>query len=125
MPMFDFDYDIKTAYIDYDDTLVHSEGVDPEIIGLIYQFKGEGVQLVLLTRHAHDLGEDMRRHCLSADLFDEVVHIQDETQKSAHIDPDDAIFIDNSFAERREVQKKLSIPVFDVEGAQVLKRWTQ
>ena len=125
MPMFDFDYEIGTAYIDYDNTLVHSNGVDPEIIGLLYQFKREDVRIVLITRHAHDLSENLRRHCLSHSLFNEIVHINDKAPKSAHIDPRKAIFIDNAFAERLEVKQKLGIPVFDVEGAQVLKGWIQ
>ncbi len=125
IPMFDFDYDVRTAYVDYDDTLVHKDGVDPEIIGLIYQFKREGIRIVLITRHAYDLNESMQRHQIPKGLFDEIVHIQDETHKSEHIDPDGAILIDNAFAERREVQQKFGIPVFDVEGSQALKRWIQ
>ena len=125
VPMFDFDYDIGTAYIDYDHTLVHSNGVDPEIIGLLYQFKRQDVRIVLITRHAHDLNDNLRKHCLSQSLFNEIVHINDKEPKSTYMDPKNAIFIDNAFTERLEVKQKLGIPVFDVEGAQVLKGWIQ
>lgn len=124
VPMFDFDYKYEAAYVDYDDTLVHTDGVDPEIIGLLYQWRRDGIRIVLITRHAGDLREHMNRHSIVESLFDEIIHIDDESLKSDHINPENAVFVDNSHVERQQVRLKFGIPVFDVEGAQVLKRWT-
>lgn len=124
VPLFDFPYDYRTVYLDYDDTLVHPWGVDPEIISLAYQWRNDGVEVVLITRHAGDLAEHMMRHNIPSGLFSKIIHLHDRFMgKYSCIEATRSIFIDNAFAERLEVHRMHGIPVFDVEGVQVLRKW--
>ena len=44
-------------------------------------------------------------------------------EKTNYIEPKAAIFVDNSAKERLEVYEKYKIPVFDVDGIEVLADW--
>ena len=57
------------------------------------------------------------------ELFDEIVELTFDTPKYTVIEPFGAIFIDNSFAERKIVHEKLGIPVFDIDAREVLLDW--
>ena len=46
-----------------------------------------------------------------------------EDSKSGYIKPEKAIFIDNAYQERAQVYKNHNIPVFDVDGIEVLMDW--
>lgn len=48
-------------------------------------------------------------------LFDRVIQISHEQHKSDYIDNNKAIFIDDSFAERREISTNCKIPVFSID----------
>ena len=46
-----------------------------------------------------------------------------DDNKISYINPHKAIFIDNAYQERAAVARKYSIPVFDVDGIEVLLDW--
>jgi hypothetical protein len=49
-------------------------------------------------------------------MFDEVIHISMDDDKTKYMDSEKSIFIDNHFADRKHVQDKLNMPVFDVDA---------
>jgi carbamoyl-phosphate synthase large subunit len=101
----------SVIYVDLDDTLILRGKVNTELLKLLFQALNKGIRLVLLTRHNEDLSETLRRHRLNG-LFDQLLHIRDGRPKADFIDDHDAIFIDDSFAERRAVAQQKGIPVF-------------
>lgn len=99
-------------YIDFDDLVIVNDGVNLSAITLIFQSINRGVKVHLLTRHPEDLDASLQKYRLNG-LFDEIIWLKDQEKKSAFIKEDDAIFVDDSFAERSEVQATKRIPVFD------------
>ena len=109
----------SAVYVDLDDTLVLDGKVNTELVRLLYQALNEGKRLVLITRHAADPESTLRRHRL-AGLFDEVIHCEGARCKSDFIREPDAIFIDDSFAEREAVRAARGIPTFDCSMIEML-----
>ena len=103
----------STVYIDLDDTLIVAGKVNVELIAFLFKCRNEGKSIVLITKHAGDLEGELSQFRLER-IFDDVVHLKPEDEKSDHIHKADAIFIDDSFSERRKVAKACQIPVFDV-----------
>lgn len=127
---FELDFEYRRVYVDYDDTVTaeHGEKVNPYMLAYLYQCKNKGREIVLLSRHSatkdSSLEEDMKRLCLPKELFDEILDIKPEEKKSDFIEKGvPAIFIDNSFAERKEVFETCNIPVFDVYHTDCLFDW--
>lgn len=121
----DMEYD--TVYIDLDDTILVNEKVHLPAIWFLYQCVNAGKKIVLLTRHGEDhddsVWEVLEKNRILPDLFDEIVELTFDISKYQVIKPEKAIFIDNAYAERKMVHEKLSIPVFDVDGFEVLMDW--
>jgi hypothetical protein len=117
---FRFDLYYETVYIDFDDTLVVNDRVCPVTIQFLFQCIDEGKRIVLLTRHEGELGEILSKHRLSEGLFDKIIHITFDEDKTDFIKPDNTILIDNSFAERKLISDRFSIPVFDVDMIDML-----
>ena len=105
----DCDYD--TVYVDFDDCLVIRGRVNTTMVAFLYHALNAGARLHLLTRHEHDIHESLAALRLSG-LFDSVIHLRNGEPKADHIDAGRAIFIDDSFRERRLVREQLGIPVF-------------
>lgn len=110
------------VYVDLDDTLVAPEGVDPLVAAFLFQCRNRGKILHLLTRHAGNAPEILALNAL-AGMFDTVTHVTGEQRKSAYITYQDAIFIDDSFSERKEVHQALGIPVFAPDAVESLLDW--
>lgn len=106
------DIQYSHVYIDFDDLVVFQKKVNVEVVAFLYQCVNRGVATHLLTRHKEDINESLKRFRLTQ-LFDEVIWVQDGSPKSSYVSHSDAIFIDDSFAERAEVSKIKNIPVFD------------
>ncbi len=108
-----FDYD--EIYVDYDDCLVMSDSkVNPLLIALIFQCRNDGKQVVLLTKHQGELKKELSALRLDS-LFDKIIHISISEKKSNYISTKKAIFIDDSFAERKDVAENCHIPVFGLD----------
>lgn len=120
------DYVYDTVYIDYDDTIVEGELVSLPVIKYLYQCKNKGIKAILLTRHEEDhndtVEESLSSHAISKDLFCKIIKLTFKDKKSDYI-TGNSIFIDNSYAERKEVHDMKGIPVFDVEGIEVIEDW--
>jgi hypothetical protein len=116
---FDTDIQYENVYIDLDDTILLGDKVNPMAAAFLYQCRNKGIGVHLISRSADDVGETLRRHALDA-IFDSIIHITDERPKSGFISTPNAVFIDDSFAERKEVSEKLGIPTFAAEALESL-----
>lgn len=120
------DYDYRRVYLDFDDTLVFGrEKYNTEAMRFVYQCLNKGISVVLITKHAYDIHETMRKIRLSEGIFDEIVEVPLDRQKYEFMDNDiPSILIDNAYAERKLVKEKLGIPSFDVSNIDCLIDWT-
>lgn len=119
-------YKYESVYIDYDDTVINGDLVILKTIRFLYQCKNKGIKTILLTRHEMDhcdsVEESLEKHAIAKSLFSTIIKLTDENKKSDFI-RGKSILIDNSYSERKEVYEALRIPVFDVEGIEVLADW--
>lgn len=78
------------------------------------------------TRHELDIYKTLSTLKIDKGLFNKIKVLDKNQLKSEAIeDRINVIFIDNSYQERREVKKKLGIPVFDVDAIQSLIDWRE
>jgi hypothetical protein len=117
--IFKIDIQFKHVYVDFDDTLIVNDKVNTELVGLIYKFFNQGKIIHLITKHEYDLKESLARFKLS-ELFDEIIHLEKQDQKWKYIAHKDSIFIDDSFAERKQVKNNLGISVFSIDMISIL-----
>ncbi len=117
------DYEYDTVYFDYDDTLVVDGKVHLPAIWFLYQCRNENKTVILLTKHPTDIYADMKKSCIAETLFDRIIEINPQKSKAAYINAHRAIFIDNAYAERKEVYDAHHMPVFDVDAIEFLTDW--
>lgn len=121
------DYKYETVYVDYDDTVIENEKVCLPVIKFLYQCKNQGKKIVLLTRHESDhedtVEQSLEKHSIASSLFDNIIKLTFEQSKAEYINDIKSIFIDNAYAERKTVHELCNIPVFDIEGIEVLEDW--
>lgn len=115
--------EFDTVYTDFDDVISLQTGVNTDVIKLLYQFKNQKKIIILLTKHAGDIYKKLNELCIAKSLFNEIIHIKNTDDKSNYITNTNAIFIDDSFAERQNVSKKKNIPVFGVDNILTLIDW--
>ena len=109
-----------SVYCDYDDCLIlDGKTINVELVKFLYKCINEKKKIVLLSKHDGDLIQELKDFRLDH-LFDEVLHIDQQTDKTDYIIPQGAIFIDDSNAERLNVKNRLNIPVFSPEMIDVL-----
>jgi hypothetical protein len=117
------DYDYDNVYLDFDDTITLNGKVNLNAVRFLYQCRNNQKKIILLTKHLYDIDETLSKYAISNSLFHEIIIIKKDDDKFNYINPDRAIFIDNSFKERISVYKKYGIPVFDVDGIEFLLDW--
>lgn len=99
------------VYVDFDDTLVIDNSLNISLVSHLFTFVNEGKRVILITKHQGDIfGKLNELRILS--LFDEIIHIAKEEDKATYIKERDAIFIDDSFLERKNIFERKGIPVF-------------
>ena len=108
------------VYVDFDDCLItHKTSVNTELVRFLYECLNKEKRVILLTKHIGDLKADLDRFRLNQ-LFDEIILIRSNQEKTDFINYTNAIFIDDSFTEREKVKKAFGIPVFGPEMADLL-----
>ena len=117
------DFQYEHVYLDFDDTLIVNEKLNLQLLRFLYQCVDEGKRIHLLTKHVGDLKHEFKRFRISEELFDEITVIGAHEQKTDYIKYTSAVFVDDSFAERKKVSERLSIPVFDVDMVESLLDW--
>lgn len=111
------------VYMDFDDTVYIGDKVNVQMMTFLYQCVNKGIGVTLLTKHAKDIYDSLKRFKISVDLFDEIVHIEQGDNKAIYIVDKESIFIDDSFAERLNIQRNIGIPVFDLDMIESLIDW--
>lgn len=117
---YSIDYVYDTIYVDFDDTITLNGKINTKMIAYLYQCRNLHKKIILLTRHAGNIYNDLASVALSLNLFDEIITIENSKTKSDYISVPKSIFIDNSYNERLDVANKKGIPVFDVDGVDFL-----
>jgi carbamoyl-phosphate synthase large subunit len=107
------------VYVDLDDTLILNGAVNVDLVRFLFQCVNRHIRLLLVTKCEGDPGRILERHRLSG-LFDEILHVERSGSKAEYIARGDAIFIDDSFNERKAVRERLGIPTFDCSMVDML-----
>lgn len=110
----------KRIYLDFDDTIIVRDKVNTQLMMFLYQAVNEGKEIYLLTKHNKDIYESIDKYKLSEKLFDEIIHISPDKEKSDYITTTEAIFIDDAFSERKKIHDIWHIPVFDIDAIESL-----
>lgn len=112
-----------TVYVDLDDTLIVNGRVNTVLMQYLYQTVNEGKRRILLTKHARKVSETLQQYRIAGEMFDEIIHIRPDGEKSSYIRERAAVFIDDSFSERKKVSENCGIPVFDCSEVETLLDW--
>lgn len=117
----DLEYDF--VYVDLDDTLIIRDNVNIFLIMFLYQCANQNKKIILITRHIKEIEDTLNKFKINKNLFNEIIHIKDKSKKSVYVKENNAIFIDDSFAERKDVREKLGINVYDLDMIESLIDW--
>lgn len=109
----------NAVYVDLDDTLILRDRVNLNLIRFLFQCINQGIRIVLLTKHTAEVEQTLEQYRLKG-LFDEIIHLEPSADKANYIREAEAIFIDDSFSERKAVHNKLSIMTFDSSMLEML-----
>lgn len=107
------------VYVDFDDTLVVNNQLCLPLITFIFQCINKNIPCWLITRHAGDIHLALKKWRIEG-LFEGVIHLKHNENKSDSILNPGAIFIDDSFRERQDVSQVRGIPVFDLSMLDML-----
>lgn len=111
------------VFVDFDDCLLlEGKKVNSELVSFLYECINRGYPVNLLSRHpagAVALTDRLKELRLEQ-IFDRVIHLPKGDKKSSYIHNERAIFIDDSFAERKDVFENCHIPVFSPDMVSVL-----
>lgn len=109
----------QCVYIDLDDTLIINDKVNPNVISFLYQCMNDNKKVFLITKHKGNLDTTMKKYRLQ-NLFDNIFWLKPNEEKHLYVKEKNAIFIDDSFSERKKVKEFCSIPVFDTHMVESL-----
>lgn len=111
-----------TVYVDLDDTLVFRGRVNAQLVGFLFACRERGARIVLLSKCERPDPDAYLRQLALDSLLSERIWLRDEEDKADHVEPDGAIYIDDSFSQRRAVAARHGIPTFapDMVDALVL-----
>ncbi|MFW6224681.1 MAG: ATP-grasp domain-containing protein, partial [Bacteroidota bacterium] len=123
---YDTKIEYNTIYIDFDDTITKNGKLNPSVIMFLYHCLNRQKTIKLITRHTQNIRKTLNQLCISPNIFNEIILLQQDEKKYQYIkERKGVIFIDNAFAERIEVQEELNIPVFDVDAIMSLIDWRE
>lgn len=116
----------ERVYVGFDDTIVfNKEKYNTQMMQFLYQCLNENKEIVLITKHAPDIRETMKKHHLNEDLFAGIIEVPENSEKYVFMDNSKpSIFIDHSHSERKRVKEQLGIPTFDVSNVECLLDWS-
>ena len=119
--VFSVSLDYDEVYIDFDDTIIVHDRVNIAALAFCYQCVQRHIPVTLLTRHDKDVVEDLRERRIAPELFDRIVCIPRVQRKIDHVSPGKkALFIDDSFAERRQMEEAFDVITGGVAALEAL-----
>lgn len=110
------DITFAKVYIDLDDTIIYEGRINHLLIALLYKFREENKKIILITKHIHTIDETLKSHKIEKTVFDQIISLGMDENKSHYV-KQGSVFIDDSFAERKDVLDNTKVPVFDVGEA--------
>lgn len=119
------DLEYERIYVDFDDTLIlRNQYCNEYLIMFLYQCLNKNKEIILITKHTNNVYDTLQTYKISPLIFTDIIHLKESEKKYNFIRIDKkCIFIDNSFAERKEVKNKLHIPTFDINNIECLLDW--
>lgn len=114
--------DYKHVYIDLDDTIIVDNKINTFVISFLYQCLNNDIKIHLLSKHDGNINEILSKYRLES-FFDTITHISKSDDKTNYIKEKSAIFIDDSFSERKTVSDKLGLPTFEISAIESLIDW--
>ncbi len=119
--VFKVDIDYDEVYMDFDDTVIVHDRVNFTVLRFIYQCVEKKIPVILLTRHETDIITDLKARRIAPELFDEIICLPRSERKIDHVSPSKkALFIDDSFAERKSMQDAYGIWTLGVDAVEAL-----
>lgn len=114
------------VYVDFDDTIIIKDKVNLNLIKFLYQCVNNNIPIYLITKHIKDIKLSLKKYKINYDLFEKIIVLDRSKKKCDLIEPkSDAIFIDDSFSERREMFERHNIKVVGVDGIEALIDYRQ
>ncbi len=112
------------VFVDFDDCIyLEKKYINTTLVSFLYKCINEGIKITLLSKHDDEkLGklDILLEQLRIQNLFDRVIHINPDDCKFKYINNKNSIFIDDSFAERRDIANNCGIPVFGLDMIEVL-----
>ncbi len=119
--VFHLDVDYDEVYMDFDDTVIVHDRVNFTVLRFIYQCVERSIPVILLTRHDTDVVEDLKARRIAPELFDRIVCLPRSERKIDHVSPSkNALFVDDSFAERKSMHDAYGILTLGVDAVEAL-----
>ncbi|MDB5175755.1 MAG: carbamoylphosphate synthase large subunit [Candidatus Saccharibacteria bacterium] len=112
--------DYSHVYLDFDDMVIREGKVNVQVMAFVYQCHNQNIPVHLITRHKDDLAITLAQYHLESSFTSHIWLTDEADEKYNYIREDDAIFIDDSFAERKKVQEHCHVPVFDAHMIECL-----
>ena len=112
------------VFVDFDDCIyLDKKSINTSLIAFLYRCINSGIKITLLSKHDNEkLGnlDELLNKLRIKNLFDRIIHLNPRDCKYKYIDNKNSIFIDDSFAERKEIANNCGIPVFGLDMMEVL-----
>ena len=119
--VFKLDIEYDEVYMDFDDTVIVHDKVNFTVLRFIYQCVEKNIPVILLTRHDTDVVLDLKARRIDPALFDRIVCLPRSERKIDHVSPKGkALFVDDSFAERKSMQDAYGVYALGVDAVEAL-----
>lgn len=109
----------ENIYVDLDDCIIINGKVNFYLIALLHKLINQKKKIILITRHSKDPEQTLISFRIR-EIFDEIIHLKNGERKSSYINSEESIFIDDSFAERKDVSEIKKIPTFSPDMVEAL-----
>lgn len=119
--VFKLDIQYDEVYMDFDDTLIVHDRVNFTVLRFIYQCVQNNIPVILLTRHDTDVVVDLQARRIDPNLFERIICLPRSERKIDHVSPcKNALFVDDSFAERKSMRDAYGIHTLGVDAVEAL-----
>lgn len=119
--VFKLDIRYDEVYMDFDDTVIVHDKVNFTVLQFIYQCVEKNIPVILLTRHDTDVVLDLKARRIDPALFERIVCLPRSERKIDHVSPKPhALFVDDSFAERKSMRDAFGIWTLGVDAVEAL-----
>jgi hypothetical protein len=113
----------QTLFMDFDDTVLIRNQVNPQAMTLLYQARRQGKTIILITRHAGNIHTTLASYAIHEGLFDRILQPEADRMKAEYMAQEfKPLLIDNAYAERHAALQK-GFPALDVDAIPALIDW--